>query len=84
MLALVGVIGVFTSGFAITANVVSAAPAAIFSENFNSITQTNTGTQAHTGLTLGAWDSLTGWTGAGTHAIIDVDRILGSGKDIAH
>ena len=83
MLALVGVIGVFTSGFAITANVVSAAPAAIFSENFNSITQTNTGTQAHTGLTLGAWDSLTGWTGAGTHAIIDVDRILGSGKDIA-
>jgi hypothetical protein len=83
MLALVGAIGVFASGFAITTHMVSAAPAAIFSEDFNSITQTNTGTQAHTGLTLGAWDSLTGWSSSGTHAIHDVDRILGSGKDIA-
>ena len=74
---------VFASGFAITTNVVTAAPTAIFSEDFNSITQTNTGTQAHTGLTVGAWDSLAGWTGAGTHAIHDVDRILGAGKDIA-
>jgi len=82
-LALIGAMAVFASGFAIATNVVSAAPAAIFSEDFNSITQTNTGTQAHTGLTLGAWDSLTGWTGAGTHAIHDVDRILGAGKDIA-
>ena len=83
MLALVGALGVLASGFATTNHVVSAAPAAIFSENFNSITQTNTGTQADTGLTLGAWDSLTGWTSAGTHAIHDVDRILGAGKDIA-
>ena len=83
MLALVGALGVLASGFATTNHVVSAAPAAIFSENFNSITQTNTGTQADTGLTLGAWDSLTGWTSAGTHAIHDVDRILGVGKDIA-
>ena len=83
MLALVGAIGVLASGFATNNHVVSAAPAAIFSENFNSITQTNTGTQADTGLTLGAWDSLTGWTSAGTHAIHDVDRILGVGKDIA-
>ena len=83
MLALVATIGVFASGFAVTTNVVSAAPAAIFSEDFNSITQTNTGSQAHTGLTVGAWDSLTGWSSAGTHAIHDVDRILGAGKDIA-
>ena len=83
MLALVGALGVLASGFATNNHVVSAAPAAIFSENFNSITQTNTGTQADTGLTLGAWDSLTGWTSAGTHAIHDVDRILGVGKDIA-
>ena len=83
MLALVAMVGVFASGFAITTNVVSAAPAAIFSEDFNSISQTNTGTQAHTGLTLGAWDSLTGWTFSGTNAIHDVDRILGAGKDIA-
>jgi len=83
MLALVGAFGVFASGFAVTTNVVSAAPAAIFSEDFNSITQTNTGSQAHTGLTVGAWDSLTGWSSAGTHAIHDVDRILGAGKDIA-
>ena len=83
LLALLGAIGVFASGFAITTHMVSAAPAAIFSEDFNSITQTNTGTQAHTGLTLGAWDSLTGWSSSGTHAIHDVDRILGSGKDIA-
>ena len=83
MLALVGALGLLVTGLAATAPVVSAAPSPIFSENFNSITQTNTGTQAHTGLTLGAWDSLTGWTGAGTHAIHDVDRILGAGKDIA-
>ena len=83
MLALVATVGVFASGFATTTNVVSAAPAAIFSEDFNSITQTNTGSQAHTGLTVGAWDSLTGWSSAGTHAIHDVDRILGAGKDIA-
>ena len=83
MLALVATVGVFASGFAITTNVVSAAPAAIFSEDFNSITQTNTGSQAHTGLTVGAWDSLTGWSSAGTHAIHDVDRILGAGKDVA-
>jgi len=83
LLALVGATAVFASGFAITTNVVTAAPAAIFSENFNSITQTNTGTQAHTGLTLGAWDSLTGWTWSGVNAVHDVDRILGVGKDIA-
>ncbi|MEI8398737.1 MAG: glycine-rich domain-containing protein, partial [Actinomycetes bacterium] len=83
VLAIIGAMAVFASGFAITTNVVTAAPTAIFSEDFNSITQTNTGTQAHTGLTVGAWDSLAGWTGAGTHAIHDVDRILGAGKDIA-
>ena len=83
MLALVGALGVLASGFATTNHVVSAAPAAIFSENFNSITQTNTGTQAHTNLTVGAWDTLTGWTSAGTHAIHDVDRILGAEIDIA-
>ena len=80
---MVGALGVLASGFATTNHVVSAAPAVIFSENFNSITQTNTGFQAHTGLTLGAWDTLTGWTSAGTHAIHDVDRIPGAEKDIA-
>ena len=83
VLALIGAMAVFASGFAITTNIVTAAPVAIFSEDFNSITQTNTGTQAHTGLTLGAWDSLTGWTWSGTNAVHDVDRILGVGKDIA-
>ena len=83
LLALVGALGVLASGFATTNHVVSAAPAAIFSENFNSITQGYTGTQAHTNLTVGAWDTLTGWTSAGTHAIHDVDRILGAEKDIA-
>ena len=83
MLALVGALGVLASGFATTNHVVSAAPAAIFSENFNSITQGYTGTQAHTNLTVGAWDTLTGWTSAGTHAIHDVDRILGAEIDIA-
>jgi len=83
LLTLVGALGVLASGFGTTNHVVSAAPAAIFSENFNSITQTNTGTQAHTGLTLGAWDSLTGWSFSGTNAIHDVDRILGAAKDIA-
>jgi len=83
VLALIGAMAVFASGFAITTNIVIAAPVAIFSEDFNSITQTNTGTQAHTGLTLGAWDSLTGWTWSGTNAVHDVDRILGVGKDIA-
>jgi hypothetical protein len=83
VVSFVGAVGLLASGFAVTNNVVSAAPAAIFSEDFNSIVQGYTGTQAHTGLTLGAWDSLTGWTWSGVNAVHDVDRILGAGKDIA-
>ena len=78
-----GALAVLAMGLATTTYVASAVPAAIFSENFNSITQTNTGVQAGTGLTLGAWDTASGWTSEGTNAVHDVDRILGSGKDIA-
>jgi hypothetical protein len=78
-----GALAVLAMGLATTTYVASAIPTAIFSENFNSITQTNTGVQPGTGLTLGAWDTASGWTAEGTNAVHDVDRILGSGKDIA-
>lgn len=61
----------------------SAVSAVIFSEDFNSITQTNIGVQVHTGLSLGAGDVLTGWSGGGLHAIHDVDLDASTGKDIA-
>ncbi len=82
-LSLVGGICIIASGFIATSQVVSAVPAVIFSEDFNSIVQGYTGSQAHTGLTVGAWDTLDGWTGAGDYAVHDVDRILGPEKDIA-
>ena len=83
VMSLAGALVVLATGFVTTGFVASAAPTAIFSENFNSITQTNTGTQADTGLRLGAWDTAPGWTATGTHAVHDVDRILGAEKDIA-
>ena len=83
MLALVGALGVLASGFATTNHVVSAAPAAIFSENFNDMNRNGLGTQAHTGLTVGHSGSATGWTGSGTHSIHSVTRVVGSGTNIA-
>ena len=83
MLSLVGAICVIASGVVATSHVVSAVPTAIFSENFNSIVQGYTGSQVHTGLTVGAWDTLDGWTRSGDYAVHDVDRILGVEKDIA-
>ena len=83
MLALVGALGVLASGFATTNQVVSAAPAAIFSENFNDMNRNGLGTQAHTGLTVGHSGSATGWTGSGTHSIHSVTRVVGSGTNIA-
>ena len=83
LLGLGGALGLFACALAMNTPEVSAVPAAIFSENFNSITQTHTGVQADTGLTLGAWDTAPGWTAEGTNAVHDVDRILGSAVDIA-
>ena len=82
MLALVGAIGVFASGFAITTNIVSAAPAAIFSEDFSNLSQGSLGTQAHTGLTVGHSGSVPGWTASGFHAQHSVDRVLGAGVNL--
>ena len=78
-----GAVGVLAFGLAVSAHSVAAAPSTIFSENFNSIVQTNTGTQADTGLTVGAWDNLADWSSEGTHAVHDVDLEAGSVKDIA-
>jgi hypothetical protein len=78
-----GAVGVLAFGLAVSTHSVTAAPSAIFSENFNSIVQTNTGTQADTGLTVGAWDNLSDWSSEGTHAVHDVDLEAGSAKDIA-
>ena len=83
MLALVGALGVFASGFATTNQVVSAAPTVIFSENFNSTNMGTTGAQAHTGLTVGYFSSVTGWTSSGLNAMRSVNRILGDGTNIA-
>lgn len=78
-----GAVGVLAFGLAVSTHSVAAAPSTIFSENFNSIVQTNTGTQADTGLTVGAWDNLADWSSEGTHAVHDVDLEAGSAKDIA-
>ena len=83
MLALVGALGVFASGFATTNHVVSAAPTVIFSENFNSTNMGTTGAQAHTGLTVGYFSSVTGWTSSGLNAMRSVNRVLGAGTNIA-
>jgi hypothetical protein len=76
-------IGALSIGLFASTHSVTAAPSAIFSENFNSIVQTNTGTQADTGLTVGAWDNLSDWSSEGTNAVHDVDLEAGSAKDIA-
>jgi hypothetical protein len=83
MLALVGALGVFASGFATTKQVASAAPTVIFSENFNSTNMGTTGAQAHTGLTVGYFSSVTGWTSSGLNAMRSVNRVLGAGTNIA-
>ena len=83
MLALVGALGVFASGFATTKQVASAAPTVIFSENFNSTNMGTTGTQSHTGLTVGYFSSVTGWTSSGLNAMRSVNRVLGAGTNIA-
>ena len=83
MLALVGALGVFASGFATSNQVVSAAPTVIFSENFNSTNMGTTGAQAHTGLTVGYFSSVTGWTSSGLNAMRSVNRVLGAGTNIA-
>ena len=83
MLALVGALGVLASGFATTNRVASAAPTVIFSENFNSTNMGTTGAQAHTGLTVGYFSSVTGWTSSGLNAMRSVTRVFGAGTNIA-
>ena len=83
MVAMVGALGVFASGFAATKQVASAAPTVIFSENFNSTNMGTTGAQAHTGLTVGYFSSVTGWTSSGLNAMRSVNRVLGAGTNIA-
>ena len=83
MVAMVGALGVFASGFATTKHVASAAPTVIFSENFNSTNMGTTGAQAHTGLTVGYLSSVTGWTSSGLNAMRSVNRVLGAGTNIA-
>ena len=83
MVAMVGALGVFASGFATTKQVASAAPTVIFSENFNSTNMGTTGAQAHTGLTVGYLSSVTGWTSSGLNAMRSVNRVLGAGTNIA-
>jgi hypothetical protein len=80
---LIGVMAVLALGLVAAGHSASASSATIFSENFNSIVQSYTGTQVHTGLTVGAWDTLADWTSEGTNAVHDVDLIAGSAKDIA-
>jgi hypothetical protein len=75
--------GVLAIGLVASTRVVSAVPSVIFTENFNSIVQTYTGAQTDTGLTVGAWDTVAGWTSEGTNAVHDVDLVVGSAKDIA-
>ena len=81
--SLLGAAAVLVLGLVASSHTASAVPSAIFSENFNSIVQTNTGSQADTGLTVGAWDNLTDWTSEGTNAVHDVDLVAGAAKDIA-
>jgi len=83
MLALVATVGVLVSGFATSNQVVSAAPTVIFSENFNSTNMGTTGAQAHTGLSVGYFSSVTGWTSSGLNAMRSVNRVLGAGTNIA-
>ena len=72
---LVGVLGILTSGFVTTSYVVSAAPAAIFSEDFSGLGQQGgTGSQVSTGLTVGYGGSLSGWSHSGVNTIHSVDR----------
>jgi len=80
---LAGVLGVLAAGFATTNQMVSAAPAVIFSENFNSTNMGTTGAQAHTGLTVGYFSSVAGWTSSGLNAMRSVNRVLGAGTNIA-
>jgi hypothetical protein len=58
-----------------------AAPAAhagtIFSDDFNDYMPGSTGIQYGTGLTVGAFGSLTGWTASGTNAVHAVQRVPG-------
>jgi hypothetical protein len=49
----------------------------IFTENFNAYSTGYTGTQADTGLTVGAYGTLSGWTAAGTNAIHAEERSAG-------
>jgi len=80
---LVGALGVLASGFATSNQVVSAAPTVIFTENFNSTNMGTLGSQAHTGLTVGYFSSVTGWTSSGLNAMRSVNRVLGAGTNIA-
>lgn len=81
--SLLGAAAVLALGLVASSHSVSAVPSAIFSENFNSIVQSYTGTQADTGLTVGAWDTLANWSSEGTNAVHDVDLLAGAAKDIA-
>ena len=83
VLAIAGALGVLVSGFATSHQVVSAAPTVVFSENFNSTNMGTTGAQAHTGLTVGYFSSVTGWTSSGLNAMRSVNRVLGAGTNIA-
>ena len=83
ILPLCAAVSILGLGIAAGAQVTSAVPAAIITEDFNSIVQTNVGVQANTGLSLGAWDVLTGWSAGGTNAIHDVDLDATAGKNIA-
>ena len=83
VVSFIGALGVFASGFATSNQVVSAAPTVIFSENFNSTNMGTTGAQAHTGLTVGYFSSVTGWTSSGLNAMRSVNRVLGAGTNIA-
>lgn len=54
-----------------------ASAATIFSDGFNSYTTGNYGTQAVTGLTIGAFGTLPGWTAAGQNVVHAVQRSTG-------
>jgi hypothetical protein len=81
--SLLGAAAVLSLGLVISSHSASAEPSAIFTENFNGIVQTNTASQADTGLTVGTGDTVAGWTSEGTNAVHDVDLVAGSAKDIA-
>jgi hypothetical protein len=82
MAFLVGVLGMVATGFVTTSYVVSAAPAAIFSEDFSGLGQQGgTGNQASTALTVGYGGSVSGWSHSGVNTIHSVDRSTSSGTN---